>query len=1014
MKKTLLNFLWVLLLISSQAYAQNRTVTGLVTGKDDGQPLPGVSIRVNGSNAGTQTDGSGKYSLNMPLGATSISFSFLGYASRTIQIGSQTVINLILSPTANTLNEVIVSSGFGIRQSKKDVTGSTVSISGKEIEDLPMQSFDKALQGRLAGVQVSSNSGIPGAAIDVRIRGVASFSTSSAALSPLYVIDNVQVNSGDLTRGTTTSNALASLNPDDIESITILKDASASAIYGSQAANGVVVITTKRGKSGITQFNANYYTGYNSNIKNIPLLNGPEYVQLSLEAYANRYGVASTQYTNYYNTYVTPFGGISGVPTYKWFDEVSQNGIGSNYELNARGGSEKTQFYIGSNYNKQGGQVIGTNFSRGSLKLNLDHQPSKKVEINTSINLATISQRTTSGAGAFANISRTGQLQAPNNPIYNSDGSYNINLPGAYDQYNVLQLAEFNKNTNSTKQLTGNTAVRYYILPSLSVRTSFGLDYYNADENSYQDPRFGDGKATNGDVTGYNTQNINFQNDETLTYNKTFASAHNLTAIIGFNYRSVVRKTLTAESQNFPLYFFTQISSGATPISALGTFTNYRALGYFAKFDYNFKQKYYLSGTARYDGSSKFGTNNIFGWFPAGAVSYRISQEPFFKNVTFVNDLKIRASYGITGSQGGLGDYDSKSLYAKSGDYVNTGSLSSGLVNTLGNPFLQWEKSSTTDIATEFTLLNSRLSGSLGVYRKLTSQTLTSVSLPFTTGFSTINQNAGKIRNQGYEVQLSSINIDTHGFKWTTDGNISYNQNRITELPNNQTILNGDYTYTLNKPINQFYSYRSAGVNPADGRAMWYDGNGNITYSVNAATDRTYIGDRNPRYIGGLGNNFSYKGFTLTAFFQFSLGNYALNSDRTFFERSGSTVDRNQYADNLRRWTTPGQITDIPKPYFGGTVLNIGGITANSQYLTSDRFIEDASYIRLKNVSLSYDLPRAWLNKAKFRSVKVYVQGVNLATITKYRGVDPETLLTGDFGSYPQYKNVTAGINVGF
>jgi TonB-linked SusC/RagA family outer membrane protein len=1013
MKKILQSFLCALLLIGSQAYAQSRNVTGVVTGSDNGQALPGVSVKISGSNSGTQTDGSGKYSVNVASGAT-LTFTYIGYETKTVNVGAQATLNVALTPNENVLNEVVVSSGFGIRQAKKDITGSTVSISGKEIEDLPLQTVDRAIQGRLAGVQVSSTSGIPGSAIDIRIRGVGTFGTTSAALSPLYVIDNVQVSSGDLTRGTTSSNALASLNPDDIETITVLKDASASAIYGSQAANGVVIITTKRGKSGATQINANYYTGFNDNIKDVKLLSGPEYIQLSLEAYANRYGATSTQYTNYYNTYVTPFGGVSGVPTYDWFGVVSKKGITANYEANARGGNEKTQFYIGANYNKQSGQIIGTDFSRGSFKVNLDHQPSKKVEINTSINLATVNQRTTSGGGAFANISRIAQLQAPNNAIYNADGTYNTNLPGAYDTYNMLQLAEFNKNTNSTKQLTGNTALKYYILPSLTIRTSFGLDYYNADENNYLDPRFGDGKATNGDVTGFNTQNVNFQNDEVLNYVKTFGGVHNLNALVGFNYRSVANKTLTAESQNFPLYLFQQITSGSTPFLTGGGRTNYRTLGYFAKADYNYKSKYYFSGTVRRDGSSKFGTDTRFGWFPAGAVSYRISQEPFFKNVKFVNDLKIRASYGSTGNQGVLGNFDAKSVYAKSGDYISGATLGTGIANTLGNTFLQWERSTTTDIATEFTLFNSRLSGSIGVYRKVSSATITPVNLPLTTGFTSINQNAGKIRNQGYEIQLSSINVESNGFKWTTDGNISFNQNRITELPDNQTILGGNYAYTLGKAINQFYTYRSAGVNPADGRPMWYDGNGNITYLLNAATDRRYIGDQNPKYIGGLGNTFSYKGVSVTGFFQFSLGNYAYNSDRTFFERSGSTVDRNQYTDNLRRWTTPGQITDIPKPYFGGTVNNVGGITMSSSYALSDRFIEDASYIRLKNVSISYDIPKSLLNRVKLRSVRVYAQGINLVTITKYRGIDPETLLSGDFGTYPQAKNYTLGINVGF
>lgn len=1014
MKKNLLTLLLLSFVALSSAFAQSRKITGRVTSADDGQPLPGVSVKIQGTSIGTQTDGSGNYSIEMSGNAGSLVFSYLGFETTTISATGKTVVSVALKLLANQLQEVVVSSGFGISQSKKDVTGSTASISGKQIEDLPLQSVDRAIQGRIPGVQVASTSGIPGAAIDVRVRGVGSLSTNAGANSPLYVIDNVQVTQGDNTRFTTSSNALAALNPDDIESITVLKDASAAAIYGASAANGVVVITTKRGKNGATQFNLSGYAGYNENIKNIDLLTGPQFVQLGLEAYANRYGTTSSQYTTFYNTYVAPFGSVDNVPTYDWFKAVSQKGRTLNYEGNARGGNDKTQFYLGGNYNKQDGQVIGTDYSRGSFKINVDHQASKKLELSTSINLATVNQRTTSGAGAFANISRISQLQAPNNAIYNADGTYNTNLPGGYDGYNTLQLAEFNKNTNITKQLTGSLSGKYFILPSLTLRTSFGLDYYLGNENNYLDPRFGDGLASNGDVTAAENQIINWQNDEVLTFTKTFNKDHNLTALVGFNYRNVVTTTLTEESQNFPLYLYTQISSGSVPFLTAQTYTNYINAGYFAKLDYNYKQKFYVSGTVRYDGSSKFGADNRFGWFPAGAVSYRISQEPFLKKYSFINDLKIRASYGITGNQGSIGNFDSKSLYVKAGDYVN-GNLATGLNNTLGNSTLKWEKSATTDIAIEFSLFNSRLDGSIGVYRRITQDQLTAAALPLTSGFSSITLNAGEVSNEGYEVQLNSINFTSHnGFKWTTDFNIAFNRNKLVSLPNNQTILAGDYTYTVGLPIGQFYTYRSAGVNPADGRAMYYDGNGNITYTLNSATDRTYIGDRNPRWTGGLGNTISFKGFSLTGFFQFSYGNLALNSDRTFFERSGSTVDRNQYAYNLRRWTTPGQITDIPKPFYGGTVNNVSGISASSQYATTDRFYEDASYIRLKNVSLSYDLPKSLLNAAKLRSVKFYVQGVNLLTISKYRGVDPETLLTGDFGTYPQFKNYTVGVNVGF
>lgn len=1011
MKRTLLSLIVLSLFTIGTVLAQgSRTITGKVTGADDGLPIPSASVRITGTAIATQTNPDGTYSISAPATAKTIEFSFVGMGTVTETIGTRSVINVKLSSNTN-LEEVVVT-GFGLRQAKKDITGSTSTISGKDIENMPLQSVDRAMQGRLAGVQVTSSSGIPGAAINVRIRGIGSI---NAGNSPLYVIDGVQVNAGDLTRATTSANALSALNPDDIESLTVLKDASSAAIYGASGASGVVIITTKRGKAGKTQFGFNTYVGYNDLISKPKLLTSPQWIQLSLEAYANRYGASSTQYTNFYNTYVTPFGSIDNVPTYDWVGSVAQKGLTQNYELTARGGNEKTKFYVGGGYNSQKGQVIGTDFTRGNVRVNLDHEASKKIDFSTSLNLSTISQNTTSSAGAFANISRTAQLQSPNNPIYNADGTFNTILPGAYDGYNVLQIVKFNQQKATSNQFTGNGAGRYHFTDALVFRSSWGVDYIDIAENRFWDPRFGDGRSTNGDALAANTRNVNFQTDQTLNYNNSFGGKHNLNAILGFNYRSEVYTSTTAESQGFPSYQFTQVSSGSTPITTGGSYTTFRTAGYFLKADYNYDSKYYLSGTVRYDGSSRFGANNRFGWFPAGAVSYRISQEDFMKGVSFISDLKLRASYGTTGNQA-IGNFDSRALYSKSGDYVSGTALAAGLApSNLANVDLAWEKATTLDVAMEFSLFKDRVSGTIGYYNRINSDLLLAQPLPLTSGFGSISQNVGKMRNRGFEFELSTMNIKTKDFSWRTDANIALNRNKILNLIDGQTLLGGSFAIAVGRPINSVYTYRSAGVNPADGRAMWYDGNGNITYTQNASTDRTYIGDLNPKYTGGLTNTFNYKGISLSTFFQFSYGNLILNQDKTFFERSGSTVDRNQYASNLQRWTTPGQFTGIPKPYFGGTVLNISGINHSSSYAISDRFYEDGSYIRLKSISLGYDLPKSWLNAVKLRSVKVYAQGINLWTITKYQGVDPEFVnASGDFGQYPQFKNFTFGINVGF
>lgn len=513
-------------------------------------------------------------------------------------------------------------------------------------------------------------------------------------------------------------------------------------------------------------------------------------------------------------------------------------------------------------FNKQQGQVIGTDFSRGNLKVNLDHKASEKLEFATSLGLSTITQNTTSAAGAFANISRTAQLQSPINPIYNADGTYNTNLPGAYDQFNVVQIAKLNMNRGITNQFNGSGNAKYRITDDLSFRSNFGVDYLEIIEDQFQDPRFGDGRSVNGQASAANTRNTNFQTDQILNYIKSFGK-HNVNALVGFNYRSEVRTFSQAVSQGLPSYRFTQVSSGI-PFSTSGTYTTFRTAGYFAKVDYNYNNKYYASGTVRYDGSSRFGKENIFGWFPAGAVSYRISQEDFMKDIKFLTDLKLRASYGTTGNQA-IGNFDSRALYSKSGDYISGTALAAGLApSNLANVDLAWEKATTLDVAMEFSLFKDRVSGTIGYYNRINSNLLLAQPLPLTSGFGSINQNVGKMRNRGFEFELSTMNIKTKDFTWRTDANIALNRNKILNLIDGQTLLGGSFAIAVGRPINSIYTYRSAGVNPADGRAMWYDGNGNITYTQNASTDRTYIGDLNPKYTGGLTNTFTYKGISLS------------------------------------------------------------------------------------------------------------------------------------------------------
>ncbi|MFN8353422.1 MAG: TonB-dependent receptor [Spirosomataceae bacterium] len=993
-KKLLLTCFFCVGLIGS-LLAQDRQVTGKVTASEDGGPLPGVNVSIKGTNKGTQTDANGIYRISVPNGAVLL-FSYVGYTTQQLTVGNRSELSVQLVSNTKDLEEVVVTA-FGIKQPRKDIAGAMSTVKGKEIENLPVQSFDRALQGRAAGVQITSTSGIPGAAVNVRIRGVGSISAGS---TPLYVIDGVQVASGDFTRSSTSANALATLNPNDIETIDVLKDAAATAIYGAQGANGVVVITTKKGKSGKTQFSFNSYYGYNEVIRVPKLLTGAEWVQLGLEAYANRYGKTSTQYAGFASQY--PDAGA--IPTYDWFGAVSQKASTQNYEISASGGDGRTSFATSASYLSQDGQVVGTKYKRGTARVKLEHKASDKLTFNTSINLSTITQNTLPADGAFANISRTAQLQSPVNPIYNADGSFNTVLPGAYDNFNPLQVATFNYRKGVSNQIQGAQAITYNLTKDLYFRTNFAIDYLEISENSWNDPRFGDGRSVGGSAGAFNTRNINFQTDQTLGYGKTFG-AFKTNTVIGFNYKSENYRTITAQSQGFPTYQFQQVSSGATPTTTGGSATSFKIAGYFANTKWTYNEKYTVEGTLRYDGSSRFGESQKYGLFPSGAIIWRMKNEPFMSDVSWVDDLKFRVSYGSAGNQSGIGNFDAKALYSKSGDYVG----SAGIAPGLGNTALKWERSTTIDFGLDFTLFNNKITTTIDYFNRENSDLLLSRPLPNSNGFGSVRQNIGKMKNEGIEFSVNTVNVESGKFRWTTDFNFTYIWNRVTELLDGAQVLAGDQSVRVGYPIGAVFSYRSAGVNPADGRAMWYDTLGNITYVQNAR-DRVVLGSTFVPSYGGLTNTFTYGGLSLDVVFNYQYGNLALNQDRTFFERSGSTVDRNQYAINLNRWQQPGDITGIPKPFFGGTVTG-----SSSQYAISDRFYEDGSYIRLKQVTLSYRLPKTLLQRLKLNNARIYAQGVNLWTVTKYQGIDPEFVNgSGDFGQYPQYKNYIVGLNLSF
>lgn len=981
-------------------HAQDVTVSGRVTSVDDGSVLPGVNVLVKGTINGTTTDANGKYSLSVPASGGTLIFSFIGLKSQEIEVAGRTTIDISLAADITQLTEVVVT-GYGA-QAKREVTGSISSIKGSVIESLPMQSFDRAIQGRAAGVQVISGGGQPGGSITVNIRGTG---TINGSTQPLYIVDGVQVSSGSIS-GTTLSNALTSINPADIESIEILKDAAAASIYGTLAGNGVVIITTKRGKSGKSKIKVSAQYGMSEKYMPYDILSGPEWLTLRAESAGNLAKKQGLSYQAAYDatkaSYEASYAdGDSNtpMPSYDWVNAITTKGKLSQWDLSASGGDEKTRFFISGSYNNVEGTIYGSSFNRGTVRANLDHKVSDKFSIETSLALTASTQKGFStNVGFFVNTPFTGGLfMAPIIPIYKDDGTYNQSLLG--NTFNMVQLLKEEKRQNGTFQTVSNIALNYDIIPGLKFRAFGGVDFSDIKDFSYRPssiPSYAPG--TGSEVF---RRNISWNTNYTLTYNKKLNNAHNISALAGFEYRNNQNTLLSGNGQTFASPKLTLLSSAGTPTAVASTFTQYKLAGYFGNLKYDFKDKYLASLTARYDGSSRFGADVKYGLFYGISAGWRVSGESFMSGIGFINDLKVRASYGVVGVQP-TNDFQSLDLYGAGGQY---NSLPGIRPSQLGNPNLTWEESATINLGLDFAFVNSRIYGSIDFWKKNNSELLLNQTLATDSGFGSILVNLGEVENRGIDFELNTVNLDVSGFKWVSSFNIGLQRNEILDLgPGVDRIGN---TYIVGKPLGMIYTRKWAGVNPADGRGMFYDVNGNITYNPLTA-DQFYLGSTIPSHYGGFTNSLSYKGISLEVFFQYQYGNETFLQAQQVLEYAGSG-EENQTQNQMNRWTSPGQITDTPKPYEAGN--EAGGYDPAN---LSSRFIQTASYIRLKQVTLSYHLPSAITSKAKMSSVQLFVQALNLATFTNFRGDDPENAVGNNLNQYPNPRQITAGVTIEF
>jgi TonB-linked SusC/RagA family outer membrane protein len=993
-----------LMLFTVAVSAQERTVSGKVTGADDGLPLPQVTVLLKGTTTGVPTESDGSYRLSVPSAGGTLVFRFLGYITQEIVIGNQTIINVPLQPDVTSLGEVVVT-GYGV-EVKRDITGAIAQVKAEDIANLPLQSFDRAVQGRIAGVQVQSQSGQPGGALSFNIRGQSSLANNT----PLYIIDGVQAISGSIA-GQASNNALAGLNSDDIASIEVLKDAAAAAIYGAQAANGVVVITTKRGKANQSELSVTFSGGYTTPLNLYDMMNAQELATIKEAAYVNSGRTAAQSHALYGNP-----NDPSTINNYDWADALFRTG--SVYSANARlsGGDEKTQFYMSVSTEKQEAFIIQSDWERQTLRLNVTHQANDKVKVTTSVGVSRQTQFGSIANGNFVNGPfQAGFTSQPNSPAVDENGNFNpypVANPGSHlFGYNILQGVNEERRENDGGQVQGTMNIQYKISDAFTFNALGGIDWAatkSINERPATIPVFA---STGGQVANTNQKNLNYNASGTLNFNKVYGD-HTVSGIAGGEIFKSLSSFESVTARGFSNQALRLLSQATNYFgSPSGSESYYTRAGVFARGSYNYKSKYYFNGTIRRDGSSRFGAQNRVGTFYSLGASWRLIEESFMSNQGLFDDLKLRVSYGVLGNSNGLGNFEAVPSFSASRQYLGV----SGQVLNLANDQITWERSKQTNIGIDYAILNNRISGAIDFFRNDTGDQLFNTPLPIESGFSSIRGNVGEVRSEGIEIEIQSVNVDAGDFRWSSGFNITFQNNEVLSLPGGVDTL-GVNSLIVGQPIGYFWGATYAGINPANGREVYYDRQGDITYGNLGAADGYIIGSAIAKYYGGLTNTVSYKNLSLDFLIQFQGGNQAFAGDLFNLDSYGNYED-NQLKRNLNYWKQPGDVTTTGIPFQGGV---IDGISQGGPGVTTSRYMSDATYARLKTVTLTYNLPKAIVTKLGMSNVSVYVTAVNLLTVTKFDGIDPEVVTNNNdqggssFGVFPVGKQYNGGISIKF
>lgn len=1013
-------------------------VSGTVV--SEGEPLPGASVLVKGTSVGTVTDLDGHYSISVPFGGTLV-FSFIGLRTHEEKVNGRTVINVELQSDSKELEEVMVVAYATAK--KYSFTGAASTVKGDEIAKLQTSSISRVLEGTVSGVQASASSGQPGTDAEIRIRGIGSINASSA---PLYVVDGVPYDG-----------SLNSINPDDIASMTVLKDAASAALYGSRGANGVIIITTKQGQTDSkTTVNVKVnFGGSNRAVRDYDRIGTNQYFQLYWEALRNQYALSADKYTpqtaaaqaskdlvgklmggglNPYGVnYPQPVGtdgklvaGATPLWNSNWSDAMEQQALRTELNLSVSGGGKSNQYFFSAGYLNDKGIALESGYQRFNLRSNITSEISKWLRGGVNMSFThSLQNYPVSSDTKTSNVINAGRLMADFYPIYemNADGTYKLDSQGEriYDfgpyrpsgsiaNWNLPATLPNDKSERMRDEFSGRTFLEVTFIPGLKFKTSFNVDFLNYNSLDYTNPKIGPAVNTGGGSTRENTRTFSWTWNNIVTYDKTIGK-HHFNILAGQEAYSYRYDVLQAARSNMALPDFPELAVGSLVTEGTGYRVDYSLVGYLLSAQYDYQDKYFLSASYRRDGSSRFAPETRWGNFWSVGASWRIDREAFMVATSdWLSALTLKASYGAQGNDN-LGTY-----YASSGLYsvVSQAGENALVSDRLATPDLKWETNLNFNVGIDFSLFNNRFSGSVDFFQRRSKDLLYSRPLATSLGYTSVDENIGALKNTGIEFDLKGTLIHTRDFMWRLGVNLTHYKNVVTDLPREDMPIVGVNRLKVGRSVYDFYLREWAGVNPDNGDPLWYkdvkDAQGNVTGRTTtndyAQADYYYVNKSSlPKVYGGFNTSFSYKGFELSTVFAYSIGGYIVDRDITMLWSNGSSPGRSWSTEILNRWTPENRTTNVP-------ALKT---VSNNWNSNSTRNLFNNSYLRMKNITLAYNFPQPMIKKISLNSLQLFVQADNLLTFSKNQGLDPEQGITGlTYYRYPAMRSISGGVNVSF